>query len=127
MLNSHQLACAVLCLYVKCIIPLEQCDNELVHQNYQNNIELADFGLSKRLIPDCTKCNDYIGLEVFNNNTTKYWTPIRIATEVDKEKTYNFYLGTEDENDGFSVAQYNLGFICEIYELGDTTQVMYLV
>ncbi|CAB4426620.1 unnamed protein product [Rhizophagus irregularis] len=66
-------------------------------------------------------------LGVFGNNTTKYWTPIRIATDVDKENTYNFYLGTEDENDGFSIAQYNLGFICEIDELGDTTQVMYLV
>lgn len=50
-----------------------------------------------------------------------------IATDVDKEKTYNFYLGTEDENDGFSIAQYNLGFICEIDELGDTTHVIYLV
>ncbi|GBB93565.1 hypothetical protein RclHR1_21990003 [Rhizophagus clarus] len=48
-----------------------------------------------------------------------------IATEVDKQKAYNFYLGAGDRDDGHIVAQYNLGFMCENDKFGDTLQAMY--
>jgi TPR repeat protein len=50
-----------------------------------------------------------------------------IATEVDKQKAYNFYLRAGDRSDGLSIAQYNLGFMCEndIVVSGDTFEAMH--
>jgi TPR repeat protein len=48
-----------------------------------------------------------------------------IATEVDKKQAYNFYLLAGDRSDGLSIAQYNLGFMCENDKSGDTFQAMY--
>ncbi|GES83715.1 kinase-like domain-containing protein [Rhizophagus clarus] len=48
-----------------------------------------------------------------------------IATEVDKQKAYNFYLDAGDRDDGHSTAQYNLGFMCENDKFGDTLQAIY--
>ncbi|UZO02653.1 uncharacterized protein OCT59_021132 [Rhizophagus irregularis] len=48
-----------------------------------------------------------------------------IATKVDKKMAYNFYEKAGDGYDGLSVAQYNLGVICENDKLGDTFKAMY--
>ncbi|RGB37537.1 kinase-like domain-containing protein [Rhizophagus diaphanus] len=46
-----------------------------------------------------------------------------IATKVDKKMAYNFY--EKADGYGLSVAQYNLGVICENDKLGDTFKAMY--
>jgi TPR repeat protein len=48
-----------------------------------------------------------------------------IATKVDKKMAYNFYEKAGVGDDGLSVAQYNLGVICENDKLGDTFKAMY--
>ncbi|PKC66931.1 kinase-like protein [Rhizophagus irregularis] len=48
-----------------------------------------------------------------------------IATKVDKKMACEFYEKAGDGYDGLSVAQYNLGVICENDKLGDTFKAMY--